>query len=111
MFDAQVAPVIVILFLMFAGYFLREDSIPPWLAWIKYASFIRYAFQAADRPRRRRPDRTGPSSVAGCRPAAGGSRRVALSRRCGAAGRPAAQNARIAREEQLGRRPTCRRSA
>ncbi len=41
---------IVILFLMFAGYFLREDSIPPWLAWIKYASFIRYAFQATDRP-------------------------------------------------------------
>ena len=86
-------PVIVILFLMFAGYFLREDSIPPWLAWIKYASFIRYAFQATDRPLRRRPGRTGPSSAAGRRPAEGGSRRVALSRRCGAV-RPAGRTER-----------------
>ena len=62
-FGTQVAPVIVILFLMFAGYFLREDSIPPWLAWIKYASFIRYAFQAIDRPLRR-PGHTGQSSDA-----------------------------------------------
>ena len=42
----KVAPIVVILFLAFSGYFLNEDSIPDWLIWIKYLSFIRYAFQA-----------------------------------------------------------------
>merc|ERR1711990_1026798 len=33
-------------FLMFSGYFLNEASLPPVLGWMKYLSFIRYAFQA-----------------------------------------------------------------
>ena len=41
----QLAPLVVILFLTFSGYFLNEDSIPDWIGWIKYISFIRYAFQ------------------------------------------------------------------
>ena len=31
---------------MFSGYFLNDESIPVWLSWLKYISFIRYAFQA-----------------------------------------------------------------
>jgi len=42
----KVAPAVVVLFLMFSGYFLNDESIPVWLSWIKYLSFIRYAFQA-----------------------------------------------------------------
>jgi len=42
----QLAPACVIIFLMFSGYFLNEDSIPVYLEWLKYISFIRYAFQA-----------------------------------------------------------------
>lgn len=42
----QIAPAVVVLFLMFSGYFLNEASIPAWIGWIKYISFIRYAFQA-----------------------------------------------------------------
>lgn len=31
---------------MFSGYFLNESSIPIWVRWLKYISFIRYTFQA-----------------------------------------------------------------
>lgn len=41
-----IAPVVVIFFLVFSGYFLNEDSLPSPIAWMKYTSFIRYAFQA-----------------------------------------------------------------
>ena len=41
----QVAPAVVILFLMFSGYFLNEDSVPVYMGWMKYISFIRWAFQ------------------------------------------------------------------
>jgi len=42
----KVAPIAVILFLAFSGYFLNDESIPDWLIWLKYLSFIRYAFKA-----------------------------------------------------------------
>mmetsp|Transcript_11457 Transcript_11457/g.34275 ORF Transcript_11457/g.34275 Transcript_11457/m.34275 type:complete len:278 (+) Transcript_11457:770-1603(+) len=42
----QIAPAITVLFLMFSGYFLNESSIPVFLRWFKYLSFVRYAFQA-----------------------------------------------------------------
>ena len=42
----QLAPLVVVLFLTFSGYFLNEDSIPDWIGWMKHISFIRYAFQA-----------------------------------------------------------------
>mmetsp|Transcript_66636 Transcript_66636/g.177394 ORF Transcript_66636/g.177394 Transcript_66636/m.177394 type:complete len:158 (+) Transcript_66636:1-474(+) len=42
----KVAPAVVILFLMFSGFFLNDESVPTWLSWLKYISFIRYAFQA-----------------------------------------------------------------
>ena len=43
---SQIAPAVVVLFLMFSGFFLNEDSIPAVLGWLKYISFIRYAFTA-----------------------------------------------------------------
>jgi ABC-type multidrug transport system ATPase subunit len=42
----QIAPAVVILFLVFSGYMLNEESIPVFLSPLKYVSFIRYAFQA-----------------------------------------------------------------
>jgi len=42
----QVAPMVVVLFLTFSGFFLNQDSIPSLLAPLKHISFIRYAFQA-----------------------------------------------------------------
>jgi len=42
----QIAPVCVVLLLMFSGFLLNQDSIPKLLAPLKYISFIRYAFQA-----------------------------------------------------------------
>jgi len=42
----QVAPMVVVLFLMFSGFFLNQDSIPKLLTPLKHISFIRYAFQA-----------------------------------------------------------------
>lgn len=42
----KVAPAVVILFLMFSGFFLNDDSVPDWLSWLKYISFLRYTFQA-----------------------------------------------------------------
>merc|ERR1719440_675336 len=31
----KIAPAVVVLFLMFSGYFLNEGSIPAWLVWLK----------------------------------------------------------------------------
>ena len=42
----QLAPLVVILMLMFSGYFLNLQDVPAWIGWIKYVSFIRYAFEA-----------------------------------------------------------------
>lgn len=42
----QVAPACVILFLMFSGFLLNEDSIPAVFTPLKEISFIRYSFQA-----------------------------------------------------------------
>ena len=41
----RVAPAFVILFLMFSGFFLNDESVPVWAAWLKHISFIRYTFQ------------------------------------------------------------------
>jgi hypothetical protein len=43
---AQVAPAVVILFLMFSGFLINEDSVPVYFVWLKEISFIRYAFKA-----------------------------------------------------------------
>jgi len=48
--DAQVAssivPVFMILALLFAGFFIDDDLIPDFLAWIQYLSFIKYGLTA-----------------------------------------------------------------
>lgn len=44
---AQIAPAVVILFLMFSGFLINENSVPVYFIWLKEISFIRYAFKAA----------------------------------------------------------------
>eukprot|EP00929_Paragymnodinium_shiwhaense_P103829 TRINITY_DN6762_c0_g1_i1.p1 TRINITY_DN6762_c0_g1~~TRINITY_DN6762_c0_g1_i1.p1 ORF type:complete len:661 (+),score=197.53 TRINITY_DN6762_c0_g1_i1:113-2095(+) len=44
---SQLAPAVVILFLMFSGFLINEDSVPVYFIWLREASFIRYAFKAA----------------------------------------------------------------
>eukprot|EP01052_Picozoa_sp_SAG31_P027973 SAG31_NODE_2663_length_5278_cov_29.536011_3_plen_233_part_00 len=41
----RVAPAFVILFLMFSGFFLNDESVPVYMSWLKHISFIRYTFQ------------------------------------------------------------------
>jgi len=43
---AQIAPAVVILFLIFSGFLLNENSVPVYFSWLKEISFIRYAFKA-----------------------------------------------------------------
>lgn len=43
---AQIAPLIVVVFLTFSGFFLNLESIPAVFAPLKQLSFIRYSFQA-----------------------------------------------------------------
>lgn len=41
----KIAPLCVVLLLIFSGYLLNDDSIPVGFVFLKYPSFIRYAFQ------------------------------------------------------------------
>jgi len=43
----QIAPAVVILFLIFNGSFVNEESVPVYFMWLREISFIRYAFKAA----------------------------------------------------------------
>jgi len=43
---SQLAPAVVILFLMFSGFLINEDSVPVYFLWLQEVSFIRYAFKA-----------------------------------------------------------------
>eukprot|EP00415_Alexandrium_ostenfeldii_P002813 UN2813 len=47
----QVAPAFVILFVLFSGFLLNQDSIPRIFSPLKHISFIRYAFQGLARER------------------------------------------------------------
>jgi len=42
----QIAPAVVILFLLFNGFMINEESVPVYFIWLKEVSFIRYAFKA-----------------------------------------------------------------
>jgi len=43
---SQIAPAVVILFLLFSGFLINEASVPIYFSWLKETSFIRYAFKA-----------------------------------------------------------------
>lgn len=49
--DAQLAgavtPVFLVTSMLFSGFFIGTDLIPVWLRWIRYISFIKYAFALA----------------------------------------------------------------
>jgi ABC-type multidrug transport system ATPase subunit len=42
----QLAPAVVILFLLFNGFMINEESIPAYFIWLREISFVRYAFKA-----------------------------------------------------------------
>jgi len=42
----QLAPAFVIIFLIFNGFMINEESIPVYFIWLRELSFIRYAFKA-----------------------------------------------------------------
>lgn len=48
--DASVAislvPVTLIPFMIFSGFFINTDNVPPYFIWIEYISFIKYGFHA-----------------------------------------------------------------
>jgi len=43
---SQIAPAVVILFLIFSGFLVNEGSVPVYFMWLRESSFIRYAFKA-----------------------------------------------------------------
>lgn len=44
--SAALAPVCVIVSVLFAGFFTETNQIPVWVRWIKWISFVFYAFNA-----------------------------------------------------------------
>lgn len=44
---AAVAPVVIVISLLFGGYLVSSDQYPDWLEWLSYTSYMRYAYQAA----------------------------------------------------------------
>lgn len=40
-------PVVLVLFFLFAGFFVNASTIPDWWIWLYYISFFRYSYQAA----------------------------------------------------------------
>eukprot|EP00179_Madagascaria_erythrocladioides_P008346 CAMPEP_0198309828 /NCGR_PEP_ID=MMETSP1450-20131203/2080_1 /TAXON_ID=753684 ORGANISM="Madagascaria erythrocladiodes, Strain CCMP3234" /NCGR_SAMPLE_ID=MMETSP1450 /ASSEMBLY_ACC=CAM_ASM_001115 /LENGTH=853 /DNA_ID=CAMNT_0044012607 /DNA_START=34 /DNA_END=2591 /DNA_ORIENTATION=+ len=39
------SPLVLIIFLLFSGFYINSESIPPWMVWIEYISFIPYAYE------------------------------------------------------------------
>jgi ABC-2 type transporter len=48
--DKQLAvtltPILIIPFMLFAGFFVNQDNIPVWLIEFQYLSFFKYGYQA-----------------------------------------------------------------
>ena len=38
------APIVVVLMILFGGFYINVDSLPVWLAWLQYLSIMRWAF-------------------------------------------------------------------
>merc|ERR1719204_798622 len=41
-----IAPVVIIPFMLFGGFFLNSDSVPVWLSWLKWISWFIYSYEA-----------------------------------------------------------------
>jgi len=41
-----IAPVLIIPFMLFGGFYLNSGSVPVWLSWLKYLSWFLYGFEA-----------------------------------------------------------------
>jgi len=44
--SSSLVPVAVVLSLLFGGFFIENDTIPVWIRWFKWVSFIHYGFSA-----------------------------------------------------------------
>ena len=40
-----IAPLFVVLMILFGGFYINIDSLPDWLQWVQYLSLMRYAFE------------------------------------------------------------------
>ena len=38
------APIVVVLMILFGGFYINVDSLPVWLAWLQYLSIMRWSF-------------------------------------------------------------------
>jgi ATP-binding cassette subfamily G (WHITE) protein 2 len=43
---SAMSPSIMIIFLLFGGFYANMDTVPVWLRWLQWISFVRYAFEA-----------------------------------------------------------------
>ncbi|KAF8820465.1 ATP-binding cassette G family transporter [Cardiosporidium cionae] len=41
-----IAPVILVIFMLVSGFYLRDPDIPAWIGWLKWLSFLRFGFFA-----------------------------------------------------------------
>lgn len=39
-----VAPALLVTLMLFGGFYANQDTIPVWLSWIRFVSFLFYAF-------------------------------------------------------------------
>merc|ERR1711879_466401 len=39
-----IAPVITVIFLLFGGFYVNSDTIPPYFSWLAYCSFFKYGY-------------------------------------------------------------------
>ena len=53
---APVATLFMIMCMIFGGFFVNTDSIPPYFIWIHYVSFITYGFETLAKNEIRQPD-------------------------------------------------------
>eukprot|EP01116_Phalansterium_solitarium_P025396 TRINITY_DN9690_c0_g1_i2.p1 TRINITY_DN9690_c0_g1~~TRINITY_DN9690_c0_g1_i2.p1 ORF type:complete len:775 (-),score=298.36 TRINITY_DN9690_c0_g1_i2:371-2695(-) len=44
---SRIQPLVMLPFMLFSGFYLNADSVPKWLIWLEYLSFMRYGFRAA----------------------------------------------------------------
>jgi ABC-type multidrug transport system permease subunit len=45
-FATVIAPIIMVIFLLFGGFYITSQTIPPYFTWIQWLSFVKYGFAA-----------------------------------------------------------------
>jgi ABC-type multidrug transport system permease subunit len=42
----SLTPIVIMPFMIFSGFFVNSDNVPPYFIWIEYISFVKYGFRA-----------------------------------------------------------------